>query len=68
MSHAGKSFSAVSDRRGTLTTQGVLNIAGPSAERWPVNVNVMLAVRVLNTCLYLGFRADVADREEDKAS
>jgi len=27
---------------------------------------LVYSIRVLNTCLYLGFRADLADREEGK--
>ena len=53
MSHAAKSFRPVSDRWGFSRSDD------RRCRTLPVK-----AVRVLNTCLYLGFRADLADREE----
>ena len=51
------------------TVASVFNVVGFAGSR-PSNTDderqVWLAVRVLNTCLYRGFRADLADREEGK--
>src|SRR5688572_18091501 len=45
----------------TLAVRAMRHLCGTS-----MPYTLVYSIRVLNTCLYLGFRADLADREEGK--